>query len=506
MRRTSFRLFLAACLMVAAAACGDSSGSDSESPRTEIAPGTGATVRWGTSSMPTSLDPATSGGAAYSVFMWLLYDRLVYAEPNGELQPMLATEWVLSDDARTLDLTLRDGVTFQDGAPFDADAVVTNIAHMMDDSSLTAGSLAMVDDVKAVDPTHVRFTLNRPGGDLPQVLSGFAGMMVSPASIEAGTASTDPVGAGPYKIGTVSDASISFTYWDGYWDAESIIPKAVEVSVLTDDAARLNGLKAGQLDAAIIRPNQLAEAEAASLKTYSVPAATAYGVQVNAANPALSDPDVRRAISQAIDRESITQYLYDGECEVSAQPYPSDYWAHNGDIDEETYTAFDPDAAAAAIEKAAPDGLSLTILTPNVTAYQRLSEVLQEQLADVGIDAAVEAVDYADLLARGRRGDYDLIVTLMTSGGPDPSTWAEQNYRVSPAGSDYIDPRLPELIEQARTSVDLEDRGEAMGKVTEAALEAGTNQIVVCLPSNTFASVANATGFKINDPRALRVD
>jgi peptide/nickel transport system substrate-binding protein len=504
MRRKLLPLLLAVGLVASITACGGGQDSPSGDP-TNVGPGSGKTVRWATSAMPTSFDPATAANSAYAVFMWLIYDRLIYADPNGSLKPMLATKWTLAEDALSLDLTLREGVTFQDGTPLDAEAVVANMEHMMGEGSLVASSLRMIDKVEVVDAQHVRFLLNRPGGDLPQVLSGFAGMMVSPASLDAGTTGTDPVGAGPYTVSSISDARVTFEFWDGYWDAENIVPQGVEVSVLTDDTARLNALKSGQVDAAIIRPNQLIEAEAAGLQTYRVSSPTAYGIQVNAAHPVLANPDVRRAISAAIDRESIKDFLYDGECEISAQPYPASYWAYSDDIDDSKYIKYDPEAARAAIAAAAPGGLSLTIITPNVTAYQRLSEVLQEQLGEIGIEVKVEPIDYADLLARGRSGDFDLIVTLLLSSSPDPSTWAEQNYRISATAPQYIDPRLPELIEASRRSVDLEERGAAIGQVTKAALDAGTNQIVVCLPSNTFAAGANVTGFEVNNPRHMNV-
>ncbi|MDT0203930.1 ABC transporter substrate-binding protein [Nocardioides sp. AE5] len=437
--------------------------------------------------------------------MSLIFDTLVDGELDGSLNPGLATEWSISDDAQTVDFTLREGVTFQDGTPFNADAVVATMDHFMESGSLLAGALSMIDTVEAVDDTHVRFVTNRPAGDLPNVMAGFAGMIVSPASLEAGTTSTDPVGAGPFTVSEVTDSNITFDYWDGYWAADQIIPRGVEVSIYTDDSARMNALKSGQIDAALIRPNQMAEADAAGLMTYDEAAPTAYGLAINADHPVLGNAEVRKAISNAIDRESISEFLLDGRCTVTAQPYPKEHVAHDDSIDEAPYVAYDPDGARATIAAAVPGGLSLTILAPNVTAYQRLAEVLQDQLSDVGIETKVEVIDYADLLGRQRAGDYELIVTLLTSSGPDVATWAEQNYVVRPGSGEFIDPQIPEFIAESRSSVDPAVRAEAFGKITETALNAGTNQVVVCLPSNTFASAANVTGFKSNDPRRMNV-
>ncbi|MFO7190968.1 MAG: ABC transporter substrate-binding protein [Thermocrispum agreste] len=504
MRRSTIRALAASAVLALVAGCGGTS-TGADSPAGDVKPGQGQVVRWGTSTIPTSLDPATAGDAVQYVYLGLIYDSLVDADYDGTLHPQLATEWKLSEDGKTVDFTLREGVTFQDGTPFTADAVVASIEHFKSPESLLAGSLALIESVEAVDDLHVRFKTNRPAGDLPNLMAGFAGMIVSPKSLKAGNTSTKPVGAGPFTVSKVTDAKITFEYWDGYWAADEIVPRGVEVGVFTDDAARLNAVKSGEIHAAIIRPNQLAEAEAAGLKTYEEPAATAYGLAINADHPVLGKPEVRKAISNAIDRERISKFLLDGKCTVSAQPYPKEHIAHDDSIDEAPYVAYDPDKARAAIRQAAPNGLSVTILTPNVSAYQRLSEVLQEQLGKVGITAKIEAIDYADLLARKRAGDYDLIVTLFTASAPDVSTWAEQNYAVKAGSGKFIDPRIPDLITGSRRSADPETRAKAFGQITRVALEAGTNQVVVCLPSHTFTSVAGATGFAVNDPRRMNV-
>ena len=499
MKRTVLSLVTAVCLLTATACSDNSAGSSADGDG-------GSTVRWATSAMPTSLDPAMVGSRGLWVFMNLIYDTLIDIDVEGNLLPGLATEWAMSEDGTSFDLTLREGVTFSDGEPFDADAVVANFDHLREDGSLVASSLSMVESVEAVDPLHVRLTLNRPGGDLPQVLTGFAGMMVSPASLTAGTTGTEPVGAGPFTLSDLTNSGATFEAWDGYWDADATVASSVVVDVLPDDSARLNALKSGQYDAGVISPGQIAEAESAGLETYSRAGATANGISVNAAsNPVLADPDVRRAISSAIDREQISEFLYDGQCAVDAQPYAEGHWAHNDDIDDDEYVSYDPDAARATISAAAPDGLSLKLLTLNITEFQRLAEAVQEQLSEVGIKTEVEALDLADLLARQRKGDYDLIAILFITGDPDPSTWAEHNYLLGPASTEYLDPRIPELIEASRMSVDKAARAEAIGELTQTALEAGTNQIVVCQWPATFAYVDGVTGFEPNDPREMRV-
>ncbi|PRZ39698.1 peptide/nickel transport system substrate-binding protein [Antricoccus suffuscus] len=494
------------CLLVAAlvgslTACGSDDKKDGTS---SVAPGTGKTVRWGTSTLPTTFDPATVGSATHIVYFGLIYDTLIHTDTNGVLTPMLATDWKLSSDGMSLDMTLRDGVKFQDGSTFDAKAAVSNFDYMRSDKSLVANSLAMVKSVEATGPLALKFMMSRPGGDLPGLLAGLAGMMSSPASLAAGTNATKPVGAGPFKIGTISNAKVTFTYWDGYWNAKDIVPRSVEVSFIADDAARLNALKSGQLDIAISRASQIPEAEAAGLEHFEIPAATAYAVQLNATQPGLDNPDVRRAISMAIDREGINKTLGNGICSITAQPYNDKYWAHDKTIDEKPYLKHDVAAAKALVAKNAPD-LSLTILAPNITVYQHLAEVVQGDLSKIGISAKVNAIDYVDLTTRSLKGDYQMVVTLTTPGSPDPASWESKYFKLSPVSDVYLDPKIPEYLAESYLSADPKLRATAIGKATNAALEAGTNQITICVPPNTWLGAAGLTGFASNDPRHVLV-
>lgn len=506
MRRSIGIAVVALMAGLAAAGCSsDSSNSSSSSATTSdraaaSSPSTSAaapigsapaevhgTLRYATTSIPTSMDPATAGLDANLVYLTAVYDGLIGVSPSGGLQPMLATEWSLSDDGLTFDMVLRSGVTFQDGKVFDAAAVVANIEHFQADGSLLAASLGLVDSVEAIDATHVRFHLNRPGGDLPELLRGYAGLMASPAAIAAGTLPTQPVGAGPFKVLSISDSLVSYERWDDYWDADRVGLAGLEISVMLDDIARLNAVRSGQLDLTFIRPDQVAEAEAAGLTTAGAPRVLAYGLSLNPSLGALADGAVRKAISRAIDRESINEFLYDGACTPTVQMFPEEYWAYSSDVDEAELLTLDQEGARQAITAAAPDGLKLTLLVSAITAYQRLAEVLQQQLAEVGVTVTIETVDTSDREVRRRAGDYGAILSPLYPANPDPSTFAEQFYRVAPGSSEYVDPALPGLIADARLTVDRQARAAAIGEITETVLAAGTPTIGICLP--TLAAV-----------------
>ena len=440
------------------------------------------TVKFAMTSIPSSMDPSQAGLDANFIFLATAYDGLIQVGPGGDLTPGLATDWTLSDDGLTFEMTLREGVMFQDDTPFDADAVVANIAHYKAEGSLIAPTLALIDSVEAVDPTTVRFDLNRPGGDLPELLRGYAGLMASPAAIAAGTLGTDPVGSGPFKVTSITDSLVTYEHWDGYWDAAGVTLAGVEIGVMTDDIARLNAAKSGQLNGTIARPDQREEAEAAGLVAVPGPGTTIYGLSLNPSVPPLDNRDVRQAISTAIDRDAINEFLYANACDPTVQLFNPDFWAYAPDLDVSQYTTYDPAAAKAAIEAAAPGGVSITLLVSAITAYQRLAEVLQQQLAEVGVTLTIETVDTSDRDARRRAGDYDAILSPLYPANPDPSTFAEQFYRLAPGSDEYVDPALPELIADARLSADRGERASAIAAITETVLAAGTPTIGVCIP------------------------
>ncbi|BAN02074.1 putative oligopeptide ABC transporter oligopeptide-binding protein [Ilumatobacter coccineus YM16-304] len=454
------------------------------------------TFRWGTTTMPATMDPTRVGSDSHIAYMLPVYDNLVRADADGNLIPGLATAWTLADDALSLDLSLREGVVFHDGEPFNAEAVIANFEHALSDDSLLAPVLNMIESMEAVDDLTVRIAMNRPGGDLPEILRGYAGMMASPNSILDGTIDQHPVGAGPFALTSINDNEATYERFAEYWDADNIHLAGMSVGIYTDDAARLNAVRTDQLDATFIRPNQLLEAEAAGLKIVTGPRVFIYGMYLNSASDVFSQPEVRQAISLAVDRSSIAEFYYDGGCTPTVQLYPEEYWAYSNDVDDAAYMTYDPDAAAAIIDEAFPDGLSFTILTNTVSNYVGLSEVMQEQFRQIGIDVTVEAIPVNESNTRVREGDYEIAVSALFSANPDPSSFALEYYQVGDTGT-FIDPTVPELVERARLTADPALRAEAIGEITDAVLSVGSSMVGICIPDTTFVARTDVDGLVV---------
>src|SRR5690606_27317725 len=162
---------LAASLVLAA--CG---GGDSDDAATATGePVDGGTLVYATGDAePTCLDPHVGGNYRQALISTQYLEPLVGRDAAAEIQPSLASDWEVSDDGLTWDLTLADGITFTDGTPLDAEAVKANIEHLQDpDTASSTGWLAVqkIAQVEPVEDTHVRFHLSEPDSALLESLS-----------------------------------------------------------------------------------------------------------------------------------------------------------------------------------------------------------------------------------------------------------------------------------------------------------------------------------------------
>jgi peptide/nickel transport system substrate-binding protein len=488
------RLALAASVTLLAVTAGACAGDGA-------AAGGSTSFGWGYPTMASSMDPHHSGQFDI-VFLNPVYDTLLRTGDDGEFVPGLATQWQLSPDGLTLELTLRDGVTFSDGAPLDAQAAVASLRRAKDPSASTAGDLDVVRDIDAIGPLTIRLTMSEPGAHVLGALATEAGMLISPNALDSPDLARRPVGAGPYTLQTYTNDEITYRSWDGYWDPDSVQVRDLEMLGLRDDSARLRALQSGQLDAAYLRPSQVPQLESANLEVLSRPRTLIYAVYVNTARPGLGDADVRRALVQAVDRRGIDVNLQNDGCSPTAQPFIEGYWPHVDGLDERPEAQFNPEAARRLLAGAGftdADPLRLTITSTNISQYQTLAQALQSQLRVVGVQAELRVVESTQSTATVRQGDYDLYVGPIDVGRPDPTTFVADFYLAggsnNPGGFDL--PGGRDLLRQARTSTSVDARRGPARQLFEQAFAAGPPVIPICAPDNVIGTRQGVTGVVI---------
>ena len=201
------------------------------------------TLRIGLAEDPDALDPAQSATFVGRIVFASFCDKLVDTDAKLTIIPQLATSWEWAADGKALTMKLRQGVTFHDGAPFDAEAVKVNIdRYKTADYSKRKGELKSVTSVTVIDPLTVRLDLSAPDAPLLSILADRAGMMVSPKAIAALGVNlpTKPVCAGPFKfVERLPQQKIVFEKFDDYWNKANIHLQQVVYTPMADVSVRM---------------------------------------------------------------------------------------------------------------------------------------------------------------------------------------------------------------------------------------------------------------------------
>ena len=408
-RGRTLRRFLVGFLVAGVlAGCGSSSDSDGSTGTTETSAGasdvvdTEATLHWaGAGDGGGNYDPHTANNPTSTQFLTPTYDRLTYIDPDGKVEPMLATSWTAGADGKTLTFQLRPGVTFHDGTAFNAAAVKANIERGKTvERSAVKPDLASIDSVDVVSDLEVRFNLSAPNAALPAILSDRPGMMISPAAFANPDLALKGVGAGPYRVVEIQPSSLLvWERYEGYWDADAQKLKRIEMTMQLDFETRLRSVASGQEDGMFLTVDQVEAAKKADLTVGEAPNVPAVQMLFfNKTRSALNNADARRAISHAIDRQGLSEAIFSGKCKPTSQPFSSDgpYADPSTKVD-----AYDPALARELLAKAGvPDGFEFEAVMANVAFLVSEAEAVQAQLAEVGIKFKVTPLEPAQVISR----------------------------------------------------------------------------------------------------------
>lgn len=406
--------------LVALSACGSS--SDSENGGEASADGK---LVYSYTLPATSLDPHVTASPFDLTYMRPVYDSLFTTSSEGVIEASLATEWAWVDDS-TLELKLREGVTFHDGTPFDGEAVKANIerAKVVEGGSQVS-ALAPVSAVEVVDPTTVRLTVeSSAAGAILGILAGQAGMMASPKAFDS--LAQEPVGTGAFEIATFKpNTSVTYARYDDAWNPDEAAAASLEIINVADSTQRVNQLLSGEANMANIDPNQVEEIEGRGFQVESQAGADMFYVGLNFGRPALGTADARRAINLAIDREAIAESVLFGYAEASVQVLPSTSAGFNRDLD----IAADLAEAKKLAESSGLTDTPLKFIVPGSPALKTQASAVQGMLKKAGIEATIQIVDNAQITTLWKKGGADLIMTYYP-GSTEP--WTTYNTFFNP--------------------------------------------------------------------------
>ncbi|ROO87453.1 peptide/nickel transport system substrate-binding protein [Actinocorallia herbida] len=424
---------VAVALSLLVSACG---GGGTAAPRTgEV--DRSAELRVGINVPALPIDPHKGGSdVAQFTYASLVYDRLTKIDPGLELEPMLATSWTFAEDGLSIDFRLREGVTFSDGAALDAAAVKASLDRAaFDPESTVAHRFVSMESVEVTGPLAVRIHTKRKAAELPYLLAGTAASIVSPKALGNADLDVRPVGSGPYELTELKLGELAvFQRRDGYWNPEDGRAKTLRLLAMTDDNARLNALRSGQIDLAFDHVGMAAKADALGegFKTFAYPPGSSFALFLNGSKPPLDDVKVRQALNYAIDREAINKSLLGGYCKTNVQPLPEGVPGHLATPPVDY--AYDPAKAKALLAEAGhADGFSIDLLFGSgLSPESSIATALQAQLAEVGVKVTIDPQDISQIAALYTKNGYDSYLQYRLANATPIVTLS----------SNYLSPRL----------------------------------------------------------------
>jgi ABC-type transport system substrate-binding protein len=441
----------------------------------------------------------------------VLMNRLVDFDANdGKVVPSLAESWEISADGLTYTFKLRSGVKFHHTEYFTptrdmtAEDVVFSFQRMLDPANPWhkiaqsgfphAQSMqlpALIKNIEAPDAHTVRFTLDHPDSTFLATLSmGFASIYSAEYTaqlLKAGTPeklNSQPIGTGPFVFKRFQrDAVVRYAANTDYFDGKPGVD-ALVFAITPDANVRLQKIRQNECQIALSpKPLDVQAASTDPKLTVVKNAAfmTAF-VAINSQHPPLDNPEVRQAINLAFDKDVYLKAVFEGSAVAANGIYPPNTWSYAKDLPG---YAHDPAKARELLAKAGlKDGFKTTIwtrpsgslLNPNPSLGAQL---LQDDLAKVGITAEIKVIEWGELIRRAKAGEHDLLFMGWAGDNGDPDNFLTPQFSCAAVTSGtnfarYCDKGLDKLISDGKASGDQAQRSalylKAQAQIQQQAL------------------------------------
>ncbi len=512
-RTTSWigRLTIAAACAAAVAACGSDSDSDGgnassggaqaavvgegiQGPDDVVA---GGTLKVGVPAPPASLDPTLSnrgGNYIYGTFS----ETLTQFDDEGKL----SKEGLLSDwertDRNTWKFTVRDGVKFHNGEPFDAEAAKFTILAQRDvEGAILKTYFLNIDDVEVVDPTTIEVKTKTPQFNIPDQL-GTVYALPPKAYEEAGADfAKNPIGTGPFVFDSQrAGQSISVKANPDYWRGAPKL-EGIEFSFPKDSAQRLALVQSGALDLAFELSNQQgSEAQEGGLQVLSVTTALKQTVFVMGDKAPFDDPAVREAAALAIDRNEIVEGIFGGT-------NVPDGGLLNTLPGQEPPSVVEPNAERAKelLEGKSPE-IDMTWIANYNTGIEEVVSATRAQLEAAGFKVKPNPVDQATLIKQALGRELSGIWFYGTVPNvPDPNFFVQGFMTENSISGNCTRPEWDKLAAEALEAEDAEAAQKIYDDLNTQGVVDQHCYVPLYFETSHFAAGANVGGFKFSNVR-----
>ena len=368
--------------------CGDGSAAETQKSRAD----TNELVVGIAQDLDDSLDPHKTVKAGTREVMFNVFEGLMKPTPDGDLTPAIAEKYEVSEDRRTYTFHLREGVQFHNGETVTAEDVVYSIqrcAAATETGIVQVEAFSVIEDLKAVDERTVSITISEPSNEFISYMT----TAVLPAGYDK--QDTDPVGTGPFKfVSRTAQDSVVLEKFNEYWGTPAQLDK-VTLKIMENADSLMMSLQSGAIDlCAHLTSTQVAQLG----DDFDVAEGTMNLVQAMYLNNAVApfdDVRVRQALCYAVDKQAIIDIAFDGYgSPIGSSMYPA-FGKYFDDSLTNYYTKDVEKAKALLAEAGYPDGFDMTITVPsNYKPHMDTAEVLVQQLAQIGVNAAIEPIEW----------------------------------------------------------------------------------------------------------------
>ena len=470
------------------------------------------------------LDPRTTDTQEGYIACANIYDCLVLYDLGATtIRPGLAESWEISDDGLVYTFNLRQGVNFHDGAPFNADAVVTwynSVDEGAPDSQYDATRMVYiadfitdwVDSVEAVDEFTVRMTLPKPYSPLLANLAIPIASIVSPTAIAAGldSVSVNPSGTGAFRLARPEDwtrdsqlvLEANPDYWGGAPKVEQFI-----IKIVPEGSTRLQQVETGELDVAwALNPEDVERArENPDLVVVEDAGLNTNAVHLDVMQEPFTSKEVRQALNYAVNKEELSEGLYNGNMVTAGGVLPPVDWAYNPDLRSYPY---DPDRARELLTEAGYDEgnpLTFTFMAYTIPrgynpVGDRLATAIQEYWSDIGVQADIQTAEWTQYRDDRRAHKYQCSLAGWQGDNGDPDNFLYTFFSSASIGAEnysrYENPEVDDLLNQAKEISGQEER-KALYQKAEQLIVDDAPWVFLGYQKHQVVTRANITDFQL---------
>lgn len=471
---------------------------------------------------PASIDPQGAASSGLSLVLPYLFDTLVVYDTDFNLVPALAESWQVATDGKEITLKLKAGVTFHDGTPFNAQAVQFTFQRFKESGTRSPiyGGIQQISGLEVVDDLTIRFVFKEPTANFWSTLTmPFAGI-ISPASARkvAETGKGNLVGTGPFVLDKWQvGQSITLKRNPAYQWGPALVENrtapyldALVFKVIPDATTQLAALETGAVDAIFVnQPDHHAKLKAnPKMQVHETVLNSLIYLGFNCKKPPFADPQVRRALSHAVNKDEILRVALGGIGVTAFAPLPSSLPGFDASL-KAFELGYDPKQAQALLKEAGfvqgsggtwekqGQPLKGVLLTSNRAPNDTIAVLLQSQLKAIGVPIEIQTLDSRAVMDATTQGKFDLLVWRYDWNDPDALDIFLGTNRIGSTNRvAYSNPKVDALLAQGARELDAAKRKRIYVEAQKLILQDAPWQPLY-VPLDVIATSKRVSGIKI---------